>query len=52
MKYKLNKNEEEVLDSIKQTVTHARNLCDNIEWSCEDAGRSNLDYLYRCIELA
>ena len=52
MKYKLNKNEEEVLDTIKQTVTHARNLCDNIEWSCEDAGRSNLEYLYKCIELA
>ena len=52
MKYKLMKTEEEVLDSIKQTVTHARNLCDNIEWSCEDGGRSNLEFLYKCIELA
>jgi 2-isopropylmalate synthase len=52
MKYKLMKTEEEVLESIKHTVTHARNLCDNIEWSCEDGGRSNLDFLYKCIELA
>src|SRR6056300_44473 len=52
MKYKLMKTEEEVLDSIKHTVSHARNLCDNIEWSCEDGGRSNLDFLYKCIELA
>ncbi len=52
MKFKLKKTEEEVLDAIKHTVTHARNLCDNIEWSCEDGGRSNLDFLYKCIELA
>ena len=52
MKYKLMKSESEVLDSIKKTVTYARNLCPNIEWSCEDGGRSNLDFLYRCIELA
>ena len=52
MKYKLKKTEEEVLESIKHTVSHARNLCDNVEWSCEDGGRSNLDFLYKCIELA
>ena len=52
MKYKLKKNENEVLEAIKQTVSHARNLCSNVEWSCEDAGRSDLEFLYRCIELA
>ncbi|MDC1047290.1 2-isopropylmalate synthase [Alphaproteobacteria bacterium] len=52
MKYKLMKTEDEVLESIQQTVSHARNLCDNIEWSCEDGGRSNLEFLYECIELA
>ena len=52
MKYKLMKTEEEVLEAIKHTVKYARNLCDNIEWSCEDGGRSNLDFLYQCIELA
>ena len=52
MKYKLKKTEEEVLESINKTVSHARNLCDNIEWSCEDGGRSELEFLYKCIELA
>ena len=52
MKYKLKKNEDEVLESIRQTVTHARNLCDNVEWSCEDGGRSDLNFLYKAIELA
>tara|TARA_B100000029_G_scaffold480261_1_gene528123 strand:+ start:6053 stop:7609 length:1557 start_codon:yes stop_codon:yes gene_type:complete len=52
MKYKLKKNEEEVLEAIKKTVTHARNLCDNVEWSCEDAGRSDISFLFKSIELA
>ena len=52
MKYKLKKNENEVLEAIKQTVTYARNLCPNIEWSCEDAGRSEINFLFKCIELA
>jgi len=52
MKYKLKKTEEEVLEAIQKTVSHARNLCDNIEWSCEDGGRSELEFLYKCIELA
>ena len=52
MKYKLKKTEQEVLEAIKSTVKHARNLCPNIEWSCEDGGRSSLDFLYQCIELA
>ena len=52
MKYKLKKTEEEVLEAIKKTVSYARNLCDNIEWSCEDGGRSELEFLYLCIELA
>ncbi len=52
MKYKLMKSENEVLEAIKQTVLFARNLCPNIEWSCEDGGRSNLDFLYQCIEIS
>ena len=52
MKYKLKKTEDEVLESIEKTVMHARNLCDNIEWSCEDGGRSELEFLFKCIELA
>ena len=52
MKYKLKKNESEVLDAIKQTVTYSRKLCPNVEWSCEDAGRSDINFLYKCIDLA
>ena len=52
MKYKLKKTEDEVLEAINKTVSHARNLCDNIEWSCEDGGRSELEFLYKCIDLA
>ena len=52
MKYKLKKNKSEVLEAIKQTVSYARNLCPDVEWSCEDAGRSDIDFLYQCIELA
>ncbi len=52
MKYKLKKNKTEVLEAIQQTVSYARNLCSDVEWSCEDAGRSDIDFLYKCIELA
>ena len=52
MKFKLKLTEEEVLDKIKDSVSFARNLCPNIEWSCEDGGRSSIDFLYKCIELA
>ncbi len=52
MKFKLKLNEEEVLDKIKDSVSFARNLCPNIEWSCEDGGRSSIDFLYKCVELA
>ena len=52
MKFKLKLTEEEVLEKIKDSVSFARNLCPNIEWSCEDGGRSSIDFLYKCIELA
>ncbi len=52
MQYKLKLSEDQVLEKIKDSVSFARNLCPNIEWSCEDGGRSSIDFLYRCIELA
>ncbi len=39
-------------DVIHETVTHARNLCDNIQWSPMDATRTEHDYLCRVIEIA
>ncbi len=52
MKYKLNKTSDEVLELIKSSVTLARNFTDKVEWSAEDASRSELDFLYKAVELA
>ncbi len=37
---------------IHETVTHARNLCDNVQWSAMDATRTEHDYLCRVVEIA
>ena len=39
MKYKLQKSPEEVLELIQMSVSLARNLVDDVEWSAEDATR-------------
>ncbi|MEM7721749.1 MAG: 2-isopropylmalate synthase [Pseudomonadota bacterium] len=43
---------DEMADRIHDTVTHARNLCDNVQWSPMDATRTEWDYLRRVIEIA
>lgn len=43
---------DEMADSIHETVTLARNLCDNVQWSPMDATRTEDDYLCRVIEIA
>lgn len=52
MKVKLNKSPEQVLESIRESVSLARNLVDDVEWSAEDATRSEPDFLARAIETA
>ena len=52
MRVKLNKTPEEVLAAIERSVTRARNLVADVEWSAEDATRSDPDFLARCIEIA
>jgi len=47
-----NLTQDEMAERIEQTVTHARNLCDNVQWSPMDATRTELDYLYRVVEIA
>ena len=47
-----NLSKDEMAERIEQTVTHARNLCDNVQWSPMDATRTELDYLYRVVEIA
>ena len=43
---------DEMADRIHETVTHARNLCDNVQWSPMDATRTEADYLCRVVEIA
>lgn len=50
--HQMKKTEEQVLEIITATVTQARNLVDNVEWSAMDATRTPIDYLARCVELA
>ncbi len=52
MKVKLGKSPDEVLDAIRESVTLARNFTDDVEWSAEDATRSEPDFLARAIEAA
>jgi 2-isopropylmalate synthase len=43
---------DEMAERIHETVTHARNLCDNVQWSPMDATRTEADYLCRTVEIA
>ncbi len=43
---------EAMADRIHETVSHARNLCDNVQWSPMDATRTEPDYLARVCEIA
>tara|TARA_R110002110_G_scaffold3104_8_gene15918 strand:+ start:1815 stop:3401 length:1587 start_codon:yes stop_codon:yes gene_type:complete len=52
MKHKLQMEPDAVLDAIIASVTLARNLVDNVEWSPEDATRTEHDFLCRCVEAA
>ncbi|MBN9064129.1 MAG: 2-isopropylmalate synthase, partial [Rhizobiales bacterium] len=50
--HQMRKSEEEVLAIVHDTVTQARNLVDDVEWSGMDATRTPIDYLCRCVEVA
>lgn len=43
---------DEMAEKIHDTVTHARNLCNNVQWSPMDALRTEHDYLCRVVEIA
>ena len=43
---------DQMAERIHDTVTHARNLCGNIQWSPMDATRTEHDYLCRVVEIA
>lgn len=50
MKHKLKKSREEVMELAREAVRFARNLCDDVEFSAEDALRSDPDFLYQIID--
>jgi len=46
MKYKLKKDPEEVVELTREMVAYAKGYCDDIQFSPEDAGRSDHEFLY------
>lgn len=52
MRHKLNKSPDEVLKMIEQGVAHAAKCSDDVEFSCEDASRSDLDFMVEACLIA
>ncbi|MGN0994923.1 MAG: 2-isopropylmalate synthase [Butyricicoccus sp.] len=52
MEYKLKMTEDEVLESVAHHVAYAKKYCEDIEFSAEDACRTDLDFLCRVCETA
>ncbi|MEO0394299.1 MAG: 2-isopropylmalate synthase, partial [Pseudomonadota bacterium] len=52
MEHKLRMTPDQVLERVQDSVTLARNLVDDVEWSAEDGTRTDHDFLCRCVETA
>nr|YP_009530996.1 2-isopropylmalate synthase [Paulinella micropora]AXY63685.1 2-isopropylmalate synthase [Paulinella micropora] len=52
LKHKLRKQRSDVLKIVNDMVAYARSFVDDIEFSCEDAGRSDPDFMYEVIQTA
>ncbi|HML94798.1 MAG TPA: 2-isopropylmalate synthase [Thermodesulfobacteriota bacterium] len=52
LKHKLRKSRDEVLEIISTAVKHATHYTENVEFSCEDATRTDLDYLCKAVDVA
>jgi 2-isopropylmalate synthase len=50
LKYKLRKTRAEVLKAAVEAVAHARGYCEDVEFSPEDASRSDFDYMCDVLE--
>lgn len=50
LEHKFRKSRDEIMEMGVEAVKFARNLCDDIEYSTEDASRSDFDYLCRTLE--
>ncbi len=47
---KLRKDQSHILEMAVNAVKYARRFCDDVEFSCEDTGRTELEFLYRIVE--
>ncbi len=52
LEHKLRKSRADVLGIVPEMVGYARSLVEDVEFSCEDAGRSDPEFLYEVIEAA
>ena len=52
LEHKLRKSRKDVLGIVPEMVAYARSFVDDVEFSCEDAGRSDPEFLYEVIEAA
>lgn len=52
MKYKLKMGPREVLQQVKEAVTYARKYVDDVQFSAEDATRTELEFLYQVVNTA
>ena len=52
MKHKLKMEADDVLDAVSESVSYARQFTDDVEWSAEDATRTETDFLCRTVEAA
>jgi 2-isopropylmalate synthase len=50
--YKLNMAQEQILKHATEGVRYARELCEDVEFSPEDASRTELDFLAQVVEVA
>lgn len=50
LEYKLKKTRQEVLEIAPEMVAHARSFVQDVEFSPEDAGRSDPEFLYQVLE--
>ncbi len=46
MKYKLKMDPEEVVEQVREMVAYAKQYCEDVQFSPEDAGRSDPEFLY------
>ncbi|RLA84269.1 MAG: 2-isopropylmalate synthase, partial [Deltaproteobacteria bacterium] len=52
LKYKLRMSREQVLEALTDAVSYAKKFTDNVEFSPEDATRTDLDFLCQVVEAA